>query len=183
MSKIDFSRIRKPMGGIECPLYESSFSLVVLDMTEELSRNSCPKWPLSLVIPKEHVFFCRDVGGCRRSKKWVWGIVDLSRPHIAHLFHFAPFEVWARKGGVNNTRWGKNGSIQTTVTFEPVIQFWWTFFKNAGYWWGFQRIIVWISEDGRWPAGEASKILGKPGKWISDFPPKKPKIFIVSEVS
>jgi hypothetical protein len=41
--KIDFSGILKPMGGIEGPLYGSSFLKVVLEMTKRLSRNSCPK--------------------------------------------------------------------------------------------------------------------------------------------
>jgi hypothetical protein len=52
LSKIDFSRIPKPMGGIEGPLYGSSFSKVVLEMSKGLSRNSCSKSSLSLVNPQ-----------------------------------------------------------------------------------------------------------------------------------
>jgi hypothetical protein len=66
--KIDFSGILKPMGGIEGPLYGSSFFKVVLEMTKGLSRNSCPKWPLSLVIP-QNMFFSPECQGMSLSKK------------------------------------------------------------------------------------------------------------------
>jgi hypothetical protein len=43
LAKIDLSGKQKPICGIEGPLYQSSYTEVVLEVTKGLSRNSCPK--------------------------------------------------------------------------------------------------------------------------------------------
>jgi hypothetical protein len=62
LAKIDLSGIQKPTGELECPLYGSSYPKVVLKILKGLSGNLCPKWPLSPLNPKEHVFFAATAG-------------------------------------------------------------------------------------------------------------------------
>ncbi len=74
LAKIDFSGKQKPICGIEGPLYQSSYTEVVLEMTKGLSRNSCPKWPLSLVNPMQHVFFAGTSGYLTNQKSKYEGL-------------------------------------------------------------------------------------------------------------
>jgi hypothetical protein len=74
LAKIDLSGIQKPTGGIEFPLYGSSYPKVVLKILKGLSGNSCPKWPLSPLNPKEHVFFAATSGYLTNQKSKYEGL-------------------------------------------------------------------------------------------------------------